>query len=460
MTKRPELLLVNPWVHDFALYDMWAKPMGLLVLASRLRRLGWEPRLLDCLDVDHPDMKALKRKPHAHGRFARTAIPKPACLQHVARSYSRYGVEPELIRKELSSISAPAAILVTGIMTYWYPGVREVVEILKEYFPGTPMLLGGIYASLMPDHAREHCAVDEVLTGPGEETLEAALFRHTGISAQTDLDHDPLEFTPALDLMNKVRFLPLLTSRGCPFRCAYCASGKLAPAFVRRRPKDVVDEIEAAAARYGVRDIALYDDAFLVDAHEHALPILETAAERVPGLTWHSPNGLHASAIDSGTASVMKSAGFHTIRIGLESSSDQFHSTTGGKTDMAGFLSAVTNLKEVGFTSDRIGVYLLVGLPGQTRARIEDDVDRVLRAGALPKLAEYSPIPGTPMWPAALGATRYPIDKEPLFHNCTLLPAADPDVDWDFLRATRNRIRESIDSALAAKADHSDGLEE
>ncbi len=51
---------------------------------------------------------------------------------------------------------------------------------------------------------------------------------------------------------------------------------------------------------------------------------------------------------------------------------------------------------------DQIGVYLLVGFPGQTAEQIEEDVDRVLAAGALPKLAEYSPIPGTRMWREAL----------------------------------------------------------
>ena len=113
----------------------------------------------------------------------------------------------------------------------------------------------------------------------------------------------------------------------------------------------------------------------------------------------------------------------------------------GGKTDIQGFLKAVANLKEAGFSREQIGAYLLVGLPGQSKAMIEDDVERVLLAGAFPKLAEYSPIPGTEMWSKALKASRYPIDKEPLFQNCTLLPAAEPEVDAAFLQATRKRIR-------------------
>jgi len=66
-----------------------------------------------------------------------------------------------------------------------------------------------------------------------------------------------------------------------------------------------------------------------------------------------------------------------------------------------------------------------------------------LRLGALPKLAEYSPIPGTVLWPAAVKSSRYPIREEPLFHNCTLLPAAEAGVDSDFLQKLRRRIRES-----------------
>ena len=200
--------------------------------------------------------------------------------------------------------------------------------------------------------------------------------------------------------------------------------------------------------RYGVRDIALYDDAFLVDPARHALPILEAAAERIPGMRWHTPNGLHASSIDRSVASAMKRAGFETIRLGLESSSDEFHARTGGKTDIQDFLNAVANLKEAGFSSEQIGAYLLVGLPGQSKAMIEDDVERVLLAGALPKLAEYSPIPGTEMWPKALKASHYPIDEEPLFQNCTLLPAAEPGVDSSFLQATRKRIREFVGSSM------------
>ena len=175
--KRPVILLVNPWIHDFAAYDLWARPLGLLVLASRLRRCGWEPHLVDCLDPEHPEMEPAKVKDLSHGHFHRNPISKPEALQGVPRTYCRYGVHPEFIRKDLESMQVPHAILVTSLMTYWYHGVQETIQLLRSVFPDVPILLGGVYASLLPEHARERCGADEVLVGPGEAVLRKGPFQ-------------------------------------------------------------------------------------------------------------------------------------------------------------------------------------------------------------------------------------------------------------------------------------------
>ncbi|MGC8602312.1 MAG: B12-binding domain-containing radical SAM protein, partial [Desulfomonilaceae bacterium] len=256
-----------------------------------------------------------------------------------------------------------------------------------------------------------------------------------------------IQFSPDLDLLSSVKFLPLLTSRGCPYRCVYCASRIVQPGYQRRKPEDVVQEIETNLANYDVDEIVLYDDAFLWDAYNHALPILEAFASRNPPVKWHTPNGLHVSAINQAVASAMKNAGFRTIRLGLESASDNFHKMSGGKTNWSDFLKAVKCLKEAGFRTDQIGVYLLVGLPNQTSAQIERDVEMALEAGVYPKLAEYSPIPGSELWSMAVKTSRYAIDKEPLYQNCSLLPVAMPEVTWDFLSRMRNIIRQSVESS-------------
>ncbi len=104
---------------------------------------------------------------------------------------------------------------------------------------------------------------------------------------------------------------------------------------------------------------------------------------------------------------------------------------------------AVAYLREAGYESRDIGVYLLCGLPGQPSREMEAGIDLVAAAGARPILAEYSPIPGTPLWGEALGHARYDIAGEPLFQNNTLLPCLHREIAPVGFQALKTRARES-----------------
>ena len=80
-------------------------------------------------------------------------------------------------------IPEPQAVLVTSLMTYWYPGVQEAVSLVKEVFPKTPLVLGGLYAGLLPDHAQARSGVDHLITGEGEGAILKFLKELTGIEA-------------------------------------------------------------------------------------------------------------------------------------------------------------------------------------------------------------------------------------------------------------------------------------
>jgi radical SAM superfamily enzyme YgiQ (UPF0313 family) len=68
---------------------------------------------------------------------------------------------------------------------------------------------------------------------------------------------------PAFDLYARIPYICIATSRGCPYRCLYCASGQLQPSFLSRDPFAVADEIEFWWKRHGVANFAFYDDALL-----------------------------------------------------------------------------------------------------------------------------------------------------------------------------------------------------
>lgn len=163
------ILCVNPWIIDFTAYNQWIEPLGLLSVAGALRAVGHDITLLDCLDRFHPDALA-PRAPEDRfgcGHFSKVEVTKPAVLSHVRRRYGRYGLPVGLVERELLQMRRPDAVLVTCMMTYWYPGAFAAIRLLRESLPGIPILLGGNYVTLCPDHAGQSGA-DRIFAGPGE----------------------------------------------------------------------------------------------------------------------------------------------------------------------------------------------------------------------------------------------------------------------------------------------------
>src|SRR6266550_2826113 len=91
--KLPRVLLVNPPIHDFAAYDFWLKPYGLLSVAGRLRGRA-ELKLFDYLDRLHPKAPPEKLRADAWGRgeFHNEPLGKPALFKNIPRNYRRFGL--------------------------------------------------------------------------------------------------------------------------------------------------------------------------------------------------------------------------------------------------------------------------------------------------------------------------------------------------------------------------------
>jgi radical SAM superfamily enzyme YgiQ (UPF0313 family) len=447
--QNKKILLINPWIHDFSAYDFWMRPLGLLTLAALLRRSGFKVQVIDCLDpfpaarVPGGPSGTRKRQDLGCGKFPSEEIPKPEALRPIRRRYRRYGLSPDVLRETLQAAGRPDLVLVGSMMTYWYPGVVEAIGEVRTVWPGVTVLLGGNYATLCPDHARAFSGADVVIPGDGEFALPSVLGDLFGVRVDFAFDGGSLDSYPypALDLIGQLDAVPILTSRGCPYRCSYCASNLLNRGFRMRDPLRVVDEIEHWSRNRGVRNFAFYDDALLVNSADRAVPMLEEILRRGLAVNFHCPNGLHLREITPRLAKLLFGAGFRTIRFGFETVSAPRQTATGGKVTTEELRQSVAYLQEAGYGRADIGVYLLCGLPGQEAREIEAGIDLVRGIGAKPILAEYSPIPGTPLWGEALRHARYDIGKEPLFHNNSLLPCLRPDISTADFQALKKRTR-------------------
>ncbi len=432
----PDILLVNPWIHDFAAYDFWAKPLGLLSLGAVLEKYGARVSYIDCLDRFHK-MAGSTNPSNRCGRgpYLKTLLARPAGLEDIPRNYSRYGIKPGWFQKDLEKVHPPDLIFVTSLMTYWYPGVIETIAHIKNFYPDVPLVLGGIYAGLCHDHALACSGADLVVAGPGETGLFDLVKTFTNWSPDQEFDPEAMDAQPfpAFHLQRKIAYIPILTSRGCPFSCAYCASGFLWPKMEKRDPEKVVEEIVYWHNRFGVKDFAFYDDALLVDAAHHVVPMLKGIIRSGIKVRFHTPNALHIRHIGNATARLMFKAGFHTIRLGLETAAFEERSRMDKKVTEKEFLTAVNHLKNAGFKKEQVGAYLLAGLPDQEVGSVETSIKIVKKTGVTPVIAHYTPIPHTAMWDAAVKASRYDIASDPIFTNNAVFPCMNQAFSWKTL---------------------------
>ena len=425
----PHALLINPWIYDFAAYDLWAFPLGLLYLSAILKKAGWRVSYLDCTSRVHPSVsgKVPPEKPFHTGKYYAEEVEKPQVLEWVHRRFRRYGIPEEAFIHDLDQVPAPDVVLVSSRMTYWYPGVKRVIEMVREFYPSAPIILGGVYASLCPDHARRVCRPDVLFKGEAEARILPLLHQliqakknPSGEKARPDsMEPDDLPF-PDYGILPDTSALPLETSRGCPYHCTYCASNLLVPRFRRKSPGRVADEIEFTVSHLGAEDFAFYDDALLFRPAEHFLKIAGEVIRRKIQTRFHTPNSIFASEITPDVAWKMKEMGFTTIRISLETTNLERLRQMNRRILPLHFEDAVRNLHRAGFAGEEIGVYIMVGLPGQEAAEVRAAVDYVIDHGCVPRLSEFSPIPGTGEWSRAARAASMDINKEPLLHNNTI----------------------------------------
>ncbi len=448
--KVRRLLLVNPWIADFAAFDLWAKPLGLLYIGKFLKKYGYEIDLIDLLDRAKWGEKKNNKSSNGKGKYRKTIITKPPLLSWVPRRYGLYGATKNQFLEALSNAEIPDAILVTSHMTYWYPGIQETVKVLRNVYPEKPIILGGIYVTLYTDHAKKVISPDYLITGYGEKKtlfLLDSLFKIPRDYYDIP-DFDDGGILP-WELYSELKAVPIMTSRGCPFRCTYCATRILHPHFIQRDTEDVIKEIAKVHGRFGVKNFAFYDDALFANRDRHIVPVLEGVIDSGANVNFHTPNGLFTKEIDKHLAELMKRAGFKTIRLSLESIIPEWQKASSGKVSMENFLTAMKNLEAAGFNRSDIEVYLVMGLPRQTYNHVKESLKFVADAEAISRLASFSPIPGTVEWKRAKEMGYVYDDMDPLLTNNTLYPCRNKDFPVEKfaeLRQISNHLNEKVRS--------------
>ncbi len=419
-----KIVLINPWIYDFTAYDLWARPVGLLYLASIIKNNieDKEIHFIDCLDRFSEDVrKKLKFPPSkedGRGKFYKERIKKPEIFSDIPRFYSRYGITEDMFIERLLKIGKADLYLVTSTMTYWYPGVHRAIEIIKKLFPESQVWMGGIYPSLLYEFAKKNSGADFVFKGRAENSILPLLkklgFKVKEIPVFKNMDELPY---PDYSLQSRHPYLPFMTSIGCPYRCPYCATKILSPRFFQRDVKNLFNELSYYKEVYGIEHIVFYDDALLINKRRRLLPLLNTLKKNSINFSFHTPNGIHVKEIDRETADAIFESNFKTLRLSLEIGVEKLTDKLAPKLKLKDFEKAIVNLINSGFKRKQLETYILFGHPLQKAQDIRDSFKFVSQFEVPISFSYFSPIPGTEDYNGLVEKGVIREDEDPLIQN-------------------------------------------
>ena len=404
-------LVINPWVTDFKLYDEWMHPLGLYFLISLLKHNDYDVHFFNCLARP----KDLPQKRNNTGLFEQTEYPKPEIYRPLKRKYKLYGRPRAVFEDFCAHVPKPDIICIGSAMTYWLPGLVETVVCTAEYFPGVPIVVGGIAAQLIPNAIKR--ALPDVAIY-AKTLFDQQSLTQSGIPFLRDLRIGgwTQSLIPGFASQPHLHHSPLLGSLGCPMACSYCASKTLQSTFVCRSPSQIIDELRYCTDTFGVHDCALYDDAFLYRPQSHCIPLLKAIIDSNLHLSLHAPNGLHAKWLTPEILEYMARAGFATLRLGYESGDIRFRTDTSAKASQTELAAAVKRIQSAGFEKSTTGVYVLAGLDCQTPDDVLRDIEFVASLGVQVKPVFLSPVPHTTLF-EKYSVTHPRIMDDPLYHN-------------------------------------------
>lgn len=196
------------------------------------------------------------------------------------------------------------------------------------------------------------------------------------------------------------RYIPLLTSRGCPYRCGFCVAPQMNNSSWRKRSaKNVLDEMEHWYNLYNAREFHIEDLNPTVDENR-ILELCEGIINRKLKIVWKIAAGTKAETIkDQGTLALMKKAGCSYISLSQESASQPLLAKMNKSVDSDHLMRLVRQMHQLGIYSQ---VCFVLGFPGETddERRMSAGMVRSLARAGVDEIALFiiTPVPGSAIY--------------------------------------------------------------
>ena len=358
---------------------------------------------------------------------------------------------------------------VTGIssMTADFFSAQILAGIVRETLPACKVVVGGVHATLVPAEVLADERIDYVVCGEGEDTfielLEAikngdgrpdvagAGYRCNGSAVINeprplieDLDRLPLPSYKNLadrDMHHPADLGGIISSRGCPYPCTYCASNRLWTRVVRYRSTGhVIREVESLRS-IGVRLLRINDDAFTIKRAR-----VEDFCRHMAGFSdmrWSCDT--RVELIDGRLLRDMRRSGCYQINVGIETGSPRIQAMIKKNIN---FEAAGRVFKKARARGIRTTAYFMVGFPGETADEMKLTIKTAQRLKAdYPLFSTLTPYPGTEMWNNLIagGKLKGRTDYSVFYHHSKAMNFSSlPSAEFEKITASINSLTKRI----------------
>lgn len=378
------LLLSMPYGNSYGKINVkslgfWVPPVGLAYVGSYLKEKGFEVKLIDLMFSDGWED-----------------------IERIIRVES-----PDLVGLSATTPQISAAF--------------KVAKMVKAISKDIRVVVGGIHASALPEETIADENIDILAYGEGELTMaeivsgkqlqaiEGIYYKNNGQIVKNkprelvkDIDIFPYPLYKDLPVSKYGTehfgsILGIISTRGCPYQCVYCAANTIHKRQYRKRSiQNVIGEIERLKKDFKAARFSFYDDTFILDK-KRIVDLCEALIRSNLNMKWNCI--VRADSLDREILKVLKRAGCWSIQIGIESGDNEILRLAKRSETVEDALRAVKWTKELGM--EVIGLFIL-GLPYETKSTICRTIKLAKTINV--DYAQFSilvPLPGSEVWDMA-----------------------------------------------------------
>ena len=405
--KKTIILLISPpeTLHQWFVKHNIYFPLGLMMLASMVRDIS-EVKIINCMLTNNPPTKQ--------------------------GDLTRVGMSDKEIEKQIKKFKPD----IVGISVTFFPligGAKAISKICKKINKNIVVVFGGAYTSIRYEKFLLEKNCEYCVVGEGEETFREFVEKYNSNMPLTNIkgiaykvndkvilekrelikDLDKLPY-PAYDLIDvneylkkklvytteiiPTRVMPILTSRGCPFNCVFCAIKKhMGQQWRPHSPEYVINHIKYLMDNFGIKKIHILDDNFSAD-NERCKKILDGITPFK--LKWDDPSGMRADMLNYDLLKKMKESGNTDIQIAIESGNQKVLNNIIKKdTSLKKIEEVVKDCKKLNI---KLSAFYIIGFPGETIKTMKQTIDYAIRLlkdyNVSPCLYVANPIFGTDLY--------------------------------------------------------------